>query len=149
MTALGILLAVLASLGACSATPSAGTSLLRDASPPAAARAPQMAVRRARYVRVDPAAVRQPSTRLDLFPGGAPGAVTVVWTEVQSPSPQTRAWTGRVQEIADSTVTLVVNDTERIVTGTLRLGGALYRLRYAGDGVHVVEELDPRGFPRD
>ena len=151
MMGLGGLLAgvLLASLGACSGGTSGGAPLLRDVPPPAASRPAELAVKRSRFVAIDLAALRRPSTCLDLFPGSAPGVLTVVWSDVQQPSPETRAWTGQAREIADSTVTLVVNDAERVVVGTIRVAAGLYRIRYVGTGIHVVQELDPRGFPKD
>lgn len=140
---------LLASLGACSGGTSAGAPLFRDVAPPAAAPAVDRLVKRSRYVAIDVAALRQPSTCLDLFPGSAPGPLDVAWSQVDRPSPDTRAWTGEARGIANSTVMLVVNDAERVVVGTIRLGAALYRIRYVGNGIHVVQELDPGAFPKD
>ncbi|HEV8617483.1 MAG TPA: hypothetical protein VGU22_18475 [Methylomirabilota bacterium] len=105
--------------------------------------------RRSRHVQVDLAGLGQPLTRLDLFPGSPPGALTVVWDRVEQPSPENRAWIGHARGVPESSVTLVVNEAERVVAGTIQLSGALYRIRYLGGGVHVIEEVDPGAFPKD
>jgi hypothetical protein len=141
---------LLASLGACSGAQPGGTTLFRDVAPPATASGRRdVAVKRSRFVEIDVTALRKPSSRLDLFPGGGPGAVTVVWDRVEQPSADSQAWIGHTRDGAAANVTLVVNPAERVVAGTIHLAGGLYRIRYAGDGVHVIEELDPRAFPKD
>jgi hypothetical protein len=143
--------ALLASSGACSGTQRAGTTLFRDVPPPpSAASGRDVAVKRARFVDIDLAALRQPSSRLDLFPGGPPGPVTVLWSRIEQPSAQSQAWVGHPSEGEHAgSVTLVVNQAERVVAGTIHLAGALYRIRYAGHGVHAIEELSSREFPKD
>jgi hypothetical protein len=144
--------ALLASSGACSGTQrGAGTTLFRDVPPPpSAAGRRDVAVKRARFVDIDVAALRQPSNRVDLFPGGPPGPVTVVWSRIEQPSAQSQAWIGHPSEGEHAgSVTLVVNQAERVVAGTIHLAGALYRIRYAGHGVHAIEELSSREFPKD
>jgi hypothetical protein len=142
---------LLASLGAsCGGAAPAGARLLRDVAAPVSASARRdVAVKRSRYVEIDLGALRKPSTVLDLFPGGGPGAVTVVWDRIEQPSAESQAWIGHGRDVTADTITLVVNQAERVVAGTIRLAGTLYRIRYAGDGVHVIEELDPRAFPKD
>jgi len=109
-----------------------------------------VAVKRSRFVEIDLAALRKPSSRLDLFPDGPPGAVTVVWSRVEQPSAESQAWVGHPSEGEHAgSVTLVVNQAERVVVGTIHLAGGLYRIRYAGNGVHVIEELSSREFPKD
>ena len=56
-------------------------------------------------------------------------------------------WVGTVQGAANSEVTLVVGDG--ILTGNIRADGATYQVRFAGDGVHVVLQVDPTSFPAD
>lgn len=143
--------ALLASLGACRGAQPAGTTLFRDvAPPPSASGRRDVAVKRSRFVEIDLAALRKPSSRLDLFPDGPPGAVTVVWSRVEQPSAESQAWVGHPSEGEHAgSVTLVVNQAERVVVGTIHLAGGLYRIRYAGNGVHVIEELSSREFPKD
>jgi hypothetical protein len=142
--------ALLASLGACRGAQPAGTTLFRDVAPPASASGRRdVAVKRSRFVEIDLTALRTPSTRLDLFPGGPPGAVTVVWSRVEQPSAENQAWIGHVSDGAQNNITLVVNQAERVVAATIHLAGGLYRIRYTGHGVHAIEELSSREFPKD
>jgi hypothetical protein len=142
--------ALLASLGSCGGVGPAGTILFRDVAPPASASGRgEVAVKRSRFVEIDVTALRKPSSRLDLFPGGGPGAVMVVWDRVEQLSADSQAWVGHTGDGTAADVTLVVNQAERVVAGTMHLAGGLYRIRYAGAGVHVIEELDPGAFPKD
>jgi len=142
--------ALLVSLGACSAGAPSAAPLFRDVPAPIGApQARDVVAKRSRHVRVDLGGLRQPLTRLDLFPGGPPGPLTVVWDRTEQPSPDSRAWIGHARGEPESSVTLVVNEAERIVVGTIQLSRALYRIRYLGDGVHVIEEVDPGAFPKD
>ena len=54
-------------------------------------------------------------------------------------------WVGQVQDEPLSAVTLVVN--EGIMAGSVVSPQGLFRIGYAGNGVHVVHELDPSAFP--
>lgn len=54
-------------------------------------------------------------------------------------------WFGRVEGIENSQVTLVVEDG--VLVGNVNLQDAVYQVRYAGEGVHVVYQIDPRTFP--
>lgn len=141
---------LMGAVGACGGAPP-GTTLFRDVGPPPSSSGRRDAVvKRFRFVEIDLTALRRPSTRLDLFPGGPPGAVTVVWSRVEQPSADNQAWVGHTGSGEQTgTVTLVVNQAERVVAATLHLAGGVYRIRYAGHGVHVIEELESRNFPKD
>lgn len=81
---------------------------------------------------------------LDLFDGVA----CVAFRETSRPSwLPVDAWVGRVPGEPSSIVNLVVRDG--IVVGTIRLGGALYKIRPIGDarGVAAIEEIDEFRFP--
>ena len=56
-------------------------------------------------------------------------------------------WFGRVEEIEDSQITLVVEDS--VLVGNIRVPDASYQVRYIGEGVHVVNHIDPRTFPAE
>jgi hypothetical protein len=107
------------------------------------------AVRAARPVEVDLDALAGPSTRLPLAAGRAAGTLTAVWDRVERTSARRHAWIGRVHGVTPSEVTLVADPDRGIVVGSVAVPGALFRIRYAGQGVHVVEEVDPRSFPDD
>jgi hypothetical protein len=113
------------------------------------AAASDAAARRVRYVQIDLGALSHPATALDLFPGAAPGVLTAVWDRVEPASPDTHVWVGHLQGVNLSSVTLAVNDVEGIVQGSITMPGGLYRVRYLGPGIHVVEEIDTSAFPED
>ena len=55
-------------------------------------------------------------------------------------------WVGRLETVDRSLVTFVVKDG--MVTGNIGLpGGVMYQVRYAGNGVHAVREIDQSMFP--
>ncbi|MBI4774627.1 MAG: hypothetical protein HY788_10690 [Deltaproteobacteria bacterium] len=55
-------------------------------------------------------------------------------------------WVGRLENVDRSLVTLVVEND--IVMGNIALpGGVMYQVRYAGNGVHAVREIDQSMFP--
>jgi hypothetical protein len=79
---------------------------------------------------------------LNLFPGDAP--ITVA-DAIRSETASTLTWIGHLAGRADSQVTLTWGDG--VLTGHLWQGEAAYRVRYAGNGLHAIEELDPAAFP--
>ena len=112
-------------------------------------------VRRQRRVEIDVARVLPPgegslATRsverltLNLFPD----ACVIAWrgraTTLERGALQ---WEGRIPGASPGTATLVVDGA--VVVGTIRAGHEVYEIRYLGEGVHVVTDVDPSKFPRD
>ena len=56
-------------------------------------------------------------------------------------------WIGHLRDIEHGQVILVVNDD--VVVGNISLPAARYHIRYAGNGAHEVQEIDPSKFPVD
>jgi hypothetical protein len=56
-------------------------------------------------------------------------------------------WFGHIDGVQDSQVTLVVED--RVVSGNVRLDRSFYQIRYAGEGTHVIYQIDPNAFPEE
>jgi hypothetical protein len=56
-------------------------------------------------------------------------------------------WDGRVQGPSSGRATLVIDD--RLMVGTIRLDREIFEIRYLGDGVHAVMDIDQSAFPRD
>jgi len=44
-------------------------------------------------------------------------------------------------------VTLVVNN--KVMSGNLRVAGKFYQIRYVGDQIHAIQEINPKAFPPD
>jgi hypothetical protein len=58
------------------------------------------------------------------------------------------SWVGRIENVERSLVTFVVKDGK--VTGNIALpDGLMYQVRYAGNGVHGVREVDQSMFPAE
>ncbi|MBN1975861.1 MAG: hypothetical protein JW918_00540 [Anaerolineae bacterium] len=55
------------------------------------------------------------------------------------------SWIGHLQGVALSQVILVVRDG--MMVGNVTAPGVFYRVRYAGDGVHLVQQADWAAFP--
>lgn len=152
-----VLALALAAAPASAAPPGSPAPLFLDAGPqavsPPGPTGPE--VLRQRLARVDLAALdaaADAATRgkgrsgarvvLNLFPGDAP--VTVA-DGIRSETPTTLTWIGHLAGRPDSQVTLTWGDG--VLAGHLWQGEAAYRVRYAGDGLHAIEELDPAAFP--
>ena len=103
-------------------------------------------VRRQRRVEIDVARIRQPRDELtlNLFPDTCVVARRERVTELRAGVLQ---WEGRVPGPSPGTVTLIVDG--EVVVGTIRIGSELYEIRYLGEGVHVVNDVDASKFPRD
>jgi len=54
-------------------------------------------------------------------------------------------WIGHIEGAEDSQLTLVVEDG--VLVGNIRVSGESYQVRYMGEGVHVIREIDERFFP--
>ena len=55
------------------------------------------------------------------------------------------SWFGHIEGEENSQVILVVEDG--ILAGNITLYGHIYHVRFIGDGVHAVQEIDQSGFP--
>ena len=107
-------------------------------------------VRRQRRVEVDFARVlppgegTSPRLTLNLFPD-----VCVVARRERATEPGGGVvqWEGRVAGASPGTATLVIDGP--VMVGTIRIGGQVYEIRYLGDGVHVVTDVDSSKFPRE
>ena len=53
-------------------------------------------------------------------------------------------WIGHVEDEALSEVTMVANDG--VLVGNIRGPDGYFQIRYVGDGVHAVREIDPSVF---
>ncbi|HLH22795.1 MAG TPA: hypothetical protein VK066_09745 [Chloroflexota bacterium] len=117
--------------------------------PPAAPR-----IVRSRYVAVDfdalggaqPTPATAPSSVvLNLFPDAT---FTAQRDSVQpTPAGGGIIWTGHLQGVPNSAVTLVAEDG--VLVGNVEADGRYYEVRYAGDGLHTVAETTPRAFGPD
>jgi hypothetical protein len=103
-------------------------------------------VRRQRRVEVDFARVGSSAERiaLNLFPDVCVIAQRERATDVGRGQVQ---WEGRVPGAQPGTATLVIDGA--IMVGLIRIGADVYEIRYLGEGVHVVTDVDPSKLPRD
>lgn len=81
---------------------------------------------------------------LDLFPDVCVTAVRESATDLGGGRVQ---WEGRIQGATRGTVTLVVDVP--VMVGTIRIDREVYQIRYLGEGVHAVVDVDPSRFPGD
>lgn len=126
---------------------------------PANPRASDPAVRRSRFVSVNvnalpvppadtfsarpSAPARQPVLTLELFPD-----VFVAATfDRFDPNPTGVTWVGKVAGDARSSVTLVYG--QGVLTGSLLTATGTYMIRPAGNGVHVIAEVDQALLARE
>lgn len=156
LAASALLLAALLALGTTARDAAAdGPPLFRDTTHlPARPLPDSPPVLRARYVEVDfgalggenPTPASAPtSLLLNLFPD----ATFVVERDSVQPTSSGRGviWTGHLQGRADSAVTLVAEGG--VLAGTVSGSGHEYNVAYAGDRLHVVQEINPGAFPPD
>ena len=71
----------------------------------------------------------------------------VVLTQQEVRSSNSSTWSGQIEGIENSQVTLV--NESGVVVGNIRLQGRLYEVRYAGEGMHVIYQIDPNAFPKE
>lgn len=120
------------------------------AAAPAARNAARPETLRARRVRIDTAALEKARLAegdvlaLDLF-GGA--AFKAVLRKVEKLAPGKTAYSGRLRGAAFGTLNMVVE--HGIVQASLTHPGGAYQVRYAGHGVHSIEQIDPASLPPD
>ena len=69
----------------------------------------------------------------------------VILDRREARSDKSLTWFGRVEGIENSQVTLVVEDG--VLVGNVNVQDAVYQVRYAGEGIHVVYQIDSRTFP--
>jgi hypothetical protein len=108
---------------------------------------PSPAVRRLRRVEVDRTPAASSAAHritLNLFPDVCVTADRERATDLGGGRVQ---WEGRVRGAPPGTVTLIIDAT--LMVGTARIGRDVYEIRYLGDGVHAVAELEPSAFRPD
>ena len=82
---------------------------------------------------------------MDLF-NDALYTVILERVENNSPDGKTLTWWGHIAEVQGGRVILV--STDGIMSGNIRLpDGTFYQIRYAGEDLHVIREIDQRAFP--
>ena len=62
-------------------------------------------------------------------------------------SPKKFTWSGHIEGVQQSQVTLVAEDG--VMVGNIRVADSFFQVRYAGADVHVVQQIDESRFPRD
>ena len=62
-------------------------------------------------------------------------------------NPKGMTVTGKLEGIVNSRMTLVVEN--QTLVGTVRVPGKLFQIRFAGNGLHAISEMDPKAFPPD
>jgi len=73
---------------------------------------------------------------------------TAVLLDVQQNASGSQTWTGYLAESDFGSVTLVINP-DGVVAGSVNLPGGMYKIRYAGNGVHAVVQIDETQLPPD
>jgi len=56
-------------------------------------------------------------------------------------------WLGHVKGTGASQVTLVVE--KEVMAGNIRVPGAFYQVRYAGNKTHIIYQINAQAFPPD
>ena len=79
--------------------------------------------------------------RFNLFDDAELGGIV----ESTSPTPSGYVLSGHIDGVEGSTLTVVVNGS--VVAGTIRTAGGTWRIRSAGDGLHVVSQVDESRLP--
>jgi hypothetical protein len=107
-------------------------------------------VMRLRYVEVDLAAVRRSAETkapltLNIFPDAC---IVAEITSVERDAQGRLMLTGAIADAAEPvSITLVAADD--FVIGNAVSSRAVYTVQYAGNGVHVVMQINPAAFPPD
>jgi len=72
---------------------------------------------------------------------------TAVLEHAAGEPPTKFTWMGRVKGVPGSQVTLVVENA--VMAASITVPGRVFQVRYLGNGVHAVVEIDQRAFPPD
>jgi len=84
-------------------------------------------------------------TILNLFPDVY---FTAVLDRVEYNKSGSMTWMGHLEEVENGTVAMVIGQ-DNVVVGNIVMPGAMYQVRYAGKGVHVVLEINEAAMPED
>jgi hypothetical protein len=79
---------------------------------------------------------------LNLF---ADVAFTAVLDQAESNRSGSLSWMGHLEGVEYGSVILVVKDG--VMVGSVNMLGAFYQVRYVGNGVHAIHEMDSAAFP--
>ncbi|UCH96380.1 MAG: hypothetical protein JSV88_05890, partial [Candidatus Aminicenantes bacterium] len=96
-----------------------------------------------RIVTINLKILEKESVNLNLFPDKN---ITVVRKKIEKRSEKDFSWFGITSDAFDSVI-LVVRDNK--ITGTIRVGSELYRIRPLGGRKHAVIHVDQSKFPPD
>lgn len=126
------------------------TAMQRDA-----ARVRDRQVMRFRQVRVDVRLISpSPSISPDIHQAGQDillnlfdDAIHIGEADRIEHSSRGVTWVGRLRGIEHSQILIVVHGD--VVAGNISMPGRRYHIRFAGDGVHEVQEIDASLFPND
>jgi peptidyl-Asp metalloendopeptidase len=80
--------------------------------------------------------------RLNLFEDTA---FTAVPDRIEATGTDGFSWTGHLQGVEPSGVSLVVRDG--VLAGNVSIPGTSYEVRYEGSGVYSINQIDPAAFP--
>ncbi|MCP4541020.1 MAG: hypothetical protein GY832_28120 [Chloroflexi bacterium] len=72
-------------------------------------------------------------------------AFTAILDRAKSNPSGSLSWIGHLEGVEYGSVILVVKDG--VMVGSVKMPGALYQVRYVGDGVHAIHEMDSAAFP--
>ncbi|MEE8392258.1 MAG: M12 family metallo-peptidase, partial [Anaerolineae bacterium] len=72
-------------------------------------------------------------------------AFTAVLDHAESNPSGSLSWMGHLEGVEHGSAVLVVKD--RVMVGSIKMPGAFYQIRYVGDGVHAIHEMNPGAFP--
>jgi hypothetical protein len=83
------------------------------------------------------------SVRLNLFPE----ATFTALPDRVDPNPNGFTWFGHAQDVAQSKVTLVMNNG--VLAGTIRASGHFFQIRLISGTTYAIQEINPKAFPPD
>lgn len=68
-----------------------------------------------------------------------------VLEKVEVVIPGSLTWSGILTDVDHGRATLAFGD--QVLSGEITMPSVLFRIRYVGDGLHAIYEIDPSGFP--
>ena len=134
-------------------TPPTNASLFSQSAPTRKPKGPW--VRHQRPVIITPEAIRmlhptgtaqQVEMTMDLHTAGTHIA-DLKAREDRTGMPNMRAWTGKLRQVQDSDVTIVMKDN--VLAGSIRTGHTIYEIRPSAAGQHDLIEIDADALPSD
>jgi hypothetical protein len=111
-------------------------------------------VMRIRYVKVNVSRIRDDSAARDKAKKGVlslnlfdDAVYLAIPDSIEASSSGGLTWVGHLEGIDNSQVSLVIEGN--VMAGNITMPGHIYHIRFVGEGIHAIYQIDQSAFPQD